>query len=68
MNTWPGGQRKAMDQSEHRAWNASNWPGTRQLCDLCGDETGRCEEDSIYLDEDSGPVCEQCRDGHREES
>lgn len=59
-NTWPGGYRHALDQSEHERWNATNYPGTRQLCSLCDQPTGRCEEDSIYLDEDSDPVCESC--------
>ena len=57
-NSWPEGRRHAIDQSEHLAWNARHWPGTRQLCFRCGNETGRCEEDSI--DRDGGPVCEEC--------
>lgn len=60
MNTWPGGIRHAMTQSEHENWNASNYPGTRQLCEECGDETGRCEEDSMYTDDGDGPLCEEC--------
>ena len=48
-----------MHQSAHRAWNASNYPGTRQLCVECDAETGRCEEDSMYADE-HGPLCEAC--------
>lgn len=59
MNTWPGGVRRALDQSQHEAWNASNWPGTRQLCAECEAETDRCEEDSMYVD-DHGPLCEAC--------
>lgn len=57
-NTWPGGYRHAMDQSEHESWNRSNYPGTRQICDNCGDPTGRCEEDSIRRDDMT--VCESC--------
>lgn len=59
MNTWPGGHRHAMDQSEHEKWNATHYPGTRQLCDRCGAATGRCEEDSLRptLHE---VVCEDC--------
>jgi hypothetical protein len=51
-----------MSQSEHWAWNARNYPGTRQLCEQCGEPTGRCEEDSLYGDEDGeiGPLCEEC--------
>ena len=54
---WPGGYRHAMHQLEHESWNAAHYPGTRQLCSLCFQPTGRCEEDSMYLD---GPVCEDC--------
>lgn len=59
MNTWPGGEKRAMTQSEHEAWNAENYPGTRQLCSECEQPTGRCEDDSIYVD-DVGPLCEAC--------
>lgn len=62
MNTWPNGYQHAMHQHEHEAWNTNNYPGTLQLCSECGEPTGRCEEDSIYLDEDHefGPLCEDC--------
>ena len=62
MNTWPGGKRHAMTQTEHEHWNATNYPGTLQLCSECDAETGRCEEDSIYLGDDGeiGPLCEEC--------
>jgi len=60
MNTWPGGKRRALSQSEHAEWNANNYPGTLQLCDTCESTTGRCEEDSIYLDSGAGPLCEDC--------
>ncbi len=61
-NTWPGGYRHAMTQSEHEAWNACNYPGTLQLCSERDDPTGRCEEDSIYADDDGeiGHLCEEC--------
>lgn len=49
----------ARHQCEHEAINAREYPGTRQLCALCDAPTGRCEEDSIFLD-DGGPVCEEC--------
>ena len=51
-----------MSQSEHEAWNARHYPGTRQLCAQCGEPTGRCEEDSLYADDDgeTGPLCEEC--------
>lgn len=61
MNTWPGGYRHAMDQNEHESWNASNYPGTRQICTQCDQPTGRCEDDTIR-NEDGDPVCEECRD------
>ena len=59
-NSWPGGFRHAMSQSEHERWNSGNYPGTRQLCCKCEEPTGRCEEDSIYIDDDTGPLCEEC--------
>ncbi len=59
MNTWPGGYRHAMNQDEHEKWNATHFPGTRQLCCQCGEPTGNCEEDSIFID-DLGPLCEDC--------
>lgn len=67
MNTWPDGYKHAMSQDAHEAWNAKNYPGTRQLCSECGEPTGRCEEDSIYLDDDGeiGPLCEECYSGMR---
>jgi len=59
MNTWPGGKRHAMLPSEHEKWNQKNYPGTRQLCAECGNETGRCEDDSLY-NENEEPICEEC--------
>jgi hypothetical protein len=53
--------RRALDQGTHEAINAMHYPGTRQLCCRCDEPTGRCEDDSIYLD-DEGPLCETCRD------
>lgn len=58
-NEWPGGRRRALDQSEHEQWNATHYPGTRQLCARCNAPTFRCEEDSLYMDDD-GPLCEEC--------
>ena len=59
MSTWPNGYRHVLDQSEHEQWNASHYPGTRQLCIRCDQRTGRCEDDSIYR-HDIGPLCEDC--------
>jgi len=60
MSTWPGGKRHAMYPEEHEKWNAANYPGTRQLCQLCNEPTGRCEEDPLYSTDEVGPLCEQC--------
>jgi len=65
MSTWPGGCRHAMDQSEHKRWNASHYPGTRQMCSVCDEPTGRCEDDSILTDA-GDPLCESCRDKREE--
>jgi len=62
-NTWPGGHRHAMLQSEHQKWNALNYPGTRQLCDFCGTPTERCESDSLTTD-DGECLCEVCWDAY----
>lgn len=59
-NQWPGGKRHAMYYSEHEAWNASHYPGTRQLCKNCDCPTGRCEEDEIFTKSGEGPLCEDC--------
>ena len=55
-NWWDG---RALSQSTHARINASNYPGTRQLCTLCECPTGRCKEDEMVI-EDVGPVCEDC--------
>lgn len=57
-NWWEG---KALDQDTHARINAQHYPGTRQLCNECGEPTGRCEDDSIHVG-DIGPLCESCRD------
>jgi hypothetical protein len=61
MNTWPGGYRHAMHQNDHESWNASHYPGTRQICTQCDQPTGRCEDDTIYND-DGDPICPDCRE------
>jgi hypothetical protein len=58
-NTWPGGNRHAMTQDKHAAHNAASYPGTRQICAICEQPTGRCEDDELYAD-DAGPLCEDC--------
>jgi len=53
-------------QGEHALINAREYPGTRQLCVQCDQPTGRCEDDSIYLEPEFehqsslGPLCEEC--------
>ena len=58
-NSWPGGHRHAMSQSDHENWNRSNYPGTLQLCSLCESPTGRCEDDTLWS-ADEEPLCEDC--------
>jgi hypothetical protein len=60
-NSWPEGYRHAIDSNAHLAWNASHYPGTRQLCTHCEQPTGRCEEDSI-CSIDGAPICRECSD------
>jgi hypothetical protein len=59
-NTWPEGRRRAMYPDEHERWNSMNYPGTRQLCVLCSEETGRCEEDEMTVEHIDGPLCIDC--------
>ena len=67
INSWPGGQRHPMSQSEHEAWNSVNYPGTRQLCQVCDAPTGRCEDDSLFCDADEevGPMCVEHWEEHK---
>lgn len=56
---------KLRSPSEHAAYNAAHYPGTRQLCCLCGEETERCEEDELYATDEQGyrnigPLCLRC--------
>jgi hypothetical protein len=69
MNTWPGGHRHAMDQDEHEKWNASHYPGTKEICCQCDEPTGFCEEDG-YKDENGAAYCKKCatRVGLREDT
>ena len=50
---------KPMYQSQHERFNATHYPGTRQICTRCGQPTERCEEDGIW-DDDGNPLCEEC--------
>lgn len=51
VNSWPGGNRHAMDQDEHEKWNTENYPGTLQICCKCAEPTTYCEEEGYYDDE-----------------
>jgi len=54
-NTWPDGKKRALSQESHKKWNSANYPGTLQICEICDEPTGRCEEDTIENHE--GVVC-----------
>lgn len=62
MNTWPDGKKRALTQAQHEAWNARNYPGTRQICCKCDEPTENCEEDGIF-DDDGNPHCYDCAIG-----
>jgi len=51
--------KRVMTQAEHENYNSSHYPGTRQLCSLCGEPTGRCEDDTIWSNDDE-PICVEC--------
>lgn len=57
MSWWKG---KALDQETHAKINAREYPGTRQLCSICDEPTGRCEEDSLNHPITEDPLCEAC--------
>ena len=50
---------KKISQKEHQIINSREYPGTRQLCVLCGEPTEKCEEDGYY-DDEGNSYCEQC--------
>lgn len=53
---WKG---RAHHQDVHERINARHYPGTRQLCSVCEQPTGRCEDDTLSVG-DRGPFCEEC--------
>ena len=65
MNIWPGENKHAMTQCDHEVWNASHYPGTKQLCAKCDEPTGSCEDDSIYHEDCDGPICGDCHEALR---
>jgi hypothetical protein len=60
MNSCPRDTARALTQDEHEKWNPHNYPGTKQICCMCESPTGRCEDDSLYIEYHSGPYCEEC--------
>jgi len=44
---------------QNNSINSKKYPGTRQICDMCGEPTGRCEEDG-YFDNNENVYCEHC--------
>lgn len=61
--SWPGGYRRAISQKDHEQWNANHYPGTRQLCSVCDEPTGFCEDDGLWTKEGE-PLCSECADKH----
>ena len=53
---------KTRTQTEHEQYNATHYPGTRQLCDRCDEPTGKCEEDQIVSDVNGDILCMECYD------
>jgi hypothetical protein len=52
---------RALGQDEHARINARHPGLTRQHCAVCGEETGRCEDDSMFDERtEEGPLCEKC--------
>ena len=51
---------KSINQDEHVKINEREYPGTRQLCELCDEPTGRCEDDSIICEYCEKVICEDC--------
>ncbi len=50
----------ARTQTEHALINSREYPGTRQICVICDQPTGLCEDDEIYTDAGKGPLCFDC--------
>lgn len=59
-NSWPGGYRQAISQAGHDEWNQTHYPGTRQMCIVCGSATERTEDCSLFDDDGDGPLCLNC--------
>ncbi len=50
---------KPLYQFQHDKINAVQFPGTRQICSVCGEPTDKCEEDG-YFDSTGYAYCEGC--------
>jgi len=61
-----GEMAKAISQKAHEKYNATHYPGTRQMCVKCDRPTGFCEDDALYTDEGYGPLCKICYDATEE--
>jgi hypothetical protein len=48
-----------LSQCDHEKFNASHYPGTRQMCSICDKPTERCEDDEIVTIH-GDPVCVDC--------
>jgi len=57
MNTWPGNKHQATHQNEHEEWNTKHYPGTLPLCSYCDQPTDRCEDNTIWSEDDE-PLCD----------
>ena len=55
---------KSINQSEHERINAREYPGTRQICEICDEPTGNCEDDSITCGVCGRIICENCLGEH----
>ena len=51
---------KAITQHAHNEINTTQYPGTRQLCDVCSCPTGHCGEDGVWVGDYR--VCDDCYD------
>ena len=59
-NTWPGDNRRALTQDEHRKWNAGNNPGTLDICAECDGPTGSAGAEDAILNSNGESICEEC--------
>lgn len=62
---YAAGRTHCLTPDQHEAVNSRHPGATLERCSLCDEFTGRAGrgEDSIYLEDDTGPFCEECSDG-----